>query len=317
MKERMTLAQPVRLLATPLVGPNLRHRVCLGAAWLVAGILIVSLAIHGYTYYKLPLSQRVYSPFHASLKPSGMVGLRLGILGTVLFGFLYLYLIRKRWGWLGKIGKTRHWLDFHVLFGTTAPIIITFHSSFKLHGLAGVAYWIMMAVMISGIVGRYLYAMVPRSLSSLEMSLKEMEEIIALQSRQLGHQALVETHELEPLFKVPSADEARRMSLMRALFTLIWLDLARPIQVSRLRRQSISLSTKFITLGGLFPSGDEVLETIVSTAKRQSLLLTRILFLDRIHQVFHLWHVVHRPFSYSFAALVIVHIGVALWLGYF
>ncbi len=144
-----------------------------------------------------------------------------------------------------------------------------------------------------------------------------MEEIIALQSRQLGHQALVGTQELEPLFQVPSADEARRMSLYRALLTLVWLDLARPFQVSRLRRQSISPFTKFITLGGLFPSRDEVLETIVSTAKRQSLLLTRILFLDRIHQVFHLWHIVHRPFSYSFAALVVVHIGVALWLGYF
>ncbi len=63
MKERMTLAQPVRLLSIPLVGPNLRHRACLGAAWLVAGILIVSLAIHGYTYYKLPLPKESFLPF--------------------------------------------------------------------------------------------------------------------------------------------------------------------------------------------------------------------------------------------------------------
>jgi hypothetical protein len=42
-----------------------------------------------------------------------------------------------------------------------------------------------------------------------------------------------------------------------------------------------------------------------------------MLFLSRIHDLFHLWHIVHRPFSYSFAVLVLVHIGIAVWLGYF
>jgi hypothetical protein len=40
-------------------------------------------------------------------------------------------------------------------------------------------------------------------------------------------------------------------------------------------------------------------------------------FLERVQQVFHLWHVVHRPFSYSFVALVAIHITVVLLLGYF
>jgi hypothetical protein len=32
--------------------------------------------------------------------------------------------------------------------------------------------------------------------------------------------------------------------------------------------------------------------------------------------VFHLWHVIHRPFSYSFAILSILHVTVVLLLGY-
>lgn len=317
MKDPMTLTQPLRSLAAPLFESNLRHKICLSIAWLAALGLILTLAFHGYAYYRLPLSTRVFSPDHSSLRPSGTIGLRLGVLGAMIFCLLYLYPIRKRWPWLARIGKTKHWLDFHVLFGITAPIIVTFHSSFKLQGLAGVAYWIMMAVMFSGIAGRYLYAMVPRSLSSLEMSLKEIEEIIALQARQLSHQALVSTQDLEPLFKVPTAVEARKMSLFRALLTLVWLDALRPFRVSRLRRQSLTGTAKWITLGGLVASNDEVLETIVATAKRQSWLLTRILFLDRIQEVFHLWHIVHRPFSYSFALLVLIHIGVVLLLGYY
>jgi hypothetical protein len=33
--------------------------------------------------------------------------------------------------------------------------------------------------------------------------------------------------------------------------------------------------------------------------------------------MFHLWHVIHRPFSYSFAILACVHIGFALFIGYY
>jgi hypothetical protein len=33
--------------------------------------------------------------------------------------------------------------------------------------------------------------------------------------------------------------------------------------------------------------------------------------------VFHLWHVVHKPFSYAFAVLAILHIVLQFALGYF
>ncbi|MCP6726220.1 hypothetical protein NL526_29605, partial [Klebsiella pneumoniae] len=79
-----------------------------------------------------------------------------------------------RIGWLNRLGSARHWLDFHVILGLTAPVIIAFHASFKFHGIAGVAFWIMLSVAVSGVVGRYVYAQIPRSLSSAELSLKEL-----------------------------------------------------------------------------------------------------------------------------------------------
>ena len=51
--------------------------------------------------------------------------------------------------------------------------------------------------------------------------------------------------------------------------------------------------------------------------RAQSWLSAKMLFLARVQQVFHLWHVVHRPFSYAFIALAIIHITVALLFGYF
>jgi hypothetical protein len=50
--------------------------------------------------------------------------------------------------------------------------------------------------------------------------------------------------------------------------------------------------------------------------RRQSRLCAAVAFLDRTERVFHLWHVIHRPFSISFLALILVHIGVALSVGF-
>ena len=105
---------------------------------------------------------RPFSPKHHMLRPSGPIGLYLGFMGVALFLGIFLYPIRKHWAWLRQIGNTRHWLDIHVLMGLTAPFIIAFHSTLKFKGIAGMAFWIMFAVSVSGVVGRYLYAQIPR-----------------------------------------------------------------------------------------------------------------------------------------------------------
>jgi hypothetical protein len=137
------------------VSPERGHRIRLGLAWALSVSLMIALGVYGFSYYALSLEDRPLSPLHAALRPSGTIGLRLGMLGLALYCILFLYPIRKHVKWLAAIGKTRHWLDFHVLIGISAPVLITYHASFKLAGLAGVAYWIMMSVAISGFAGRY------------------------------------------------------------------------------------------------------------------------------------------------------------------
>ena len=293
------------------------HRLRLSVAIFAAASLIIALSFWGFDYYRLDLAGRAESPLHPLLRPSGTIGLRLGMLGIALYGVLFLYPIRKRWRWLGSIGKTRHWLDFHVLVGITAPILITFHASFKLRGLAGMAYWIMMAVALSGFIGRYMYAQIPRSLNADQIAFGELEQQAANLAQELERQELFRPEEIAPLLNVPTQKEIRAMPLVSVLATLVRLDLSRPFLVSRLRRRVLSGSEIVTTLGGFRRSGHRELETVIASVRRQSWLRTKMAFLERTHQVFHLWHVVHRPFSYSFAALVVVHVTVVLMLGYY
>jgi hypothetical protein len=201
--------------------------------------------------------------------------------------------------------------------GISAPLVITFHSSFKFAGLAGIAYWIMVAVAVSGFLGRYIYSKIPRSLNATQLDLSEIESQSAELSAELERQNVFRAEELAPLLQTPSRDQVKSMGLVKMIWTMLALDFRRPFQVSRLRRKILSRSELFGTAGGFRPSHHADLEAIVTSVKKQSRLATKTSFLNRTQKVFHLWHVIHRPFSISFGILVIVHITIAVMLGYY
>jgi len=232
-----------------------------------------------------------------------------------MFGILFLYPLRKRWRWLSTIGSTRRWLNFHVFFGITTPMVVTFHTAFKWNGVAGLAYWIMIAVALSGFVGRYVYAKMPRSLNSVTLSMADLETQMAALAARLRDQSLFRAEDLAPLLEVPPAQAIREMNTVFMLWNMLRMDLQRPFQVSRLRRRVLSGPQKLLTLGGLLASRNEDLELIIFHARRQSRLRAAVAFLDRTSRIFHLWHIIHRPFSVSFVALLLVHIGVVLSVG--
>jgi hypothetical protein len=293
------------------------HRATITLLAIGAGLFAVYLAWQGAGYYTLPLTDRPFHPLHVALRPAGSTGIRLGFAAVVVFLGLYLYPLRKRVKPMQRIGKTRNWLNFHVLFGLTVPVIVTFHSSGKLHGLAGIAYWIMMAIVASGIVGRYLYSQIPRSVTTAELTLRELQDEAGALSDELHGQQVFRPDELAGLLELPPPERVASMPLMSAMMTMASLDLRRPWRVAALRRKVLVGSERWTTLGGLLASSHADLERIIDAARTQSWLSAKVLFLSRAAEVFHLWHVVHRPFSYSFVILVAAHIAMVMLMGYF
>ena len=293
-----------------------KHRRRVAAGWMAALVFVAGFALYGLDYYMLGSGERPFSPKHASLRPSGAIGVNLGVFGVLLFFLIYLYPLRKKWAWLGRQGNARHWLDFHVILGTVAPLVIALHSSFKFGGIAGMAFWIMTAVTLSGFIGRYLYAQIPRSLNAAELSFQEVQQMEARlrQDAEERHDHI--GADLLQLLALPSPDQVAHISILSALGWMTWLDLKRPFQVSRLRLRAAGFGAWLLSLFGIFPTRSPQLERVIQMVRRQASLSKRVLFLSRTKQVFLLWHVVHRPFSYSFASLAIVHIFVALSLGY-
>ena len=313
----MSANAAVASAAIPARNRERAHHIRLVCGYVIAIALIVGLAVYGFDYYTLGSAERPFSPKHHLLRPSGVVGIKLGFMGLAMFLAIFVYPLRKKWPWLSRQGSSKHWLDIHVLLGLTAPFIIALHSAFKFRGFAGMAFWIMLAVSLSGVIGRYLYGQIPRRLNSAELSVRELQDVQAGLAQQLKEQKLLPEEDVRSLLRLPSPELVQEMSILVALGYMMALDVGRAFRIARLRRRALALGERFTTLGGFLPTRHASLERSIALAREEAATAKRVLFLSRSQQVFHLWHVVHKPFSYSFALLAIIHIVVVMMMGFF
>ena len=313
-----TASAPVPV-AVPVGAQNVDagHKLRVFIGYLIAITLIVGIFAYGFDYYLAGPNDRPFMAKHVLLRPSGRIGVNLGILGFTMFAVIFLYPLRKHWAWLGRIGLSRHWLDYHIVLGLAAPFVIALHASFKFRGFAGIAFFIMVAVSLSGVVGRYLYGQIPRRVNAAEFSRKELQDLQEKMAEELERQDLLEQSDVRSALRLPSQQTVDRLPILIALLYMLLLDLARPFRIARLRSGALVGSEYATTLGGLLPTRHRELEKAIAVAREEAALSKRILFLSRSQQVFHLWHVVHKPFSYAFAVLVLIHVGVVLAMGFF
>ena len=86
------------------------------------------------------------------------IGYWFGIIGGTMMLILLLYPLRKRFRRWSVIGSVKSWFRIHMILGMAGPVIIIFHSGFKLGSFnSSVAFFCMLIVASSGLVGRKLY----------------------------------------------------------------------------------------------------------------------------------------------------------------
>ena len=148
-------------------------------AFLLFGIAgVVALAFFAYPrleYYGLPDEARPAHTDHAQLRSSGTVGLSAGVVGTGAFVLNLCYLLRKRLARLAWLGSLRAWMGFHVATGILGAALILLHSAFLPKSALGILATASLAVVVAtGLIGRYLYGLVPRTISGRELEREEL-----------------------------------------------------------------------------------------------------------------------------------------------
>ena len=278
-------------------------RAFLALLYLAGVVLIVYVAWTGREYYGLSLIERPRAEMHSLLKPGGRWGHTIGILGSSMLLLLLLYSARKRRRFGLNKGRLSRWLDVHIWLGIMGPAFITLHSAFKFHGIVSVSYFSMMAVMISGFVGRYIYIQIPRDEKGTALPLQEIDSKI----EDLGRR-LIDQHGVKPalLARVDERSWKPRARGPGVLIETLFADVMRPIRSYLLmrfvRRAQPSL-----------PRG--VAREIVQLSNRKALLQRRKELLRTMNTFLHYWHVIHKPFAYVMLIIMFVHIGVVVAMG--
>lgn len=276
-------------------------------SWL-AGLYLLSFAgllgvlLLGASFYLTPLAERAHHPGYWHWKSGGTVGRALGVTGSLMMVAMLLYSVRKRVRALRRLGALSRWLDIHIYLGTIGPLCVVLHSSFKVQGLVALSFWSMIAVVLSGLLGRFLYLQIPRTRAGEEMTLAEVEALDRALAQRLRGEFRLEEHSLRRLDAL-SAPTTERPGLLRCLLLVLFGD---PQQEHRLR--------EFARASRSVPR--LVFREFERVVRQKALLRRRILLWDRLHELFHYWHVIHKPFALVMYLFMTVHIAVAVLTGY-
>jgi hypothetical protein len=283
---------------------NTVHRIYLIIMVIIVGLTLFVLTINGFQYYKTVIGERVYHSDHNILKPSGTLGHGLGIFGSlfIIVG-ISTYMARKRYRFLSRIGILKHWLEFHIFLCTLGPVMVLFHTAYKFGGLVSVSFWSMVAVFLSGIVGRFIYLQIPRSIEGRALNLSEVRAMKSdlTEIIKTSHNIGEENYRII----VDSVKNKTRIYHKSPIVRLI--------RNNTDDRRSIKEVKRALKNSNL-PKTDY--KKVVSLVKSDIKINRRIERLDLMQNLFKYWHVAHLPFAMVMLIIMVIHVGVTILFGY-
>ncbi len=280
------------------------HTIYISILVSIVFIILISLIYRGMAYYGLSLDERVYSTGHAQLKPSGILGHGFGIIGSffMIVG-VGSYMARKRYRFLSRLGILKHWLEFHIFLCTLGPILVLFHTAFKFGGLVAISFWSMVAVFISGIIGRFIYLQIPHTIDGHELTLNEVRGM----KTDVG-QIIRDRYSLDEETHGILADSVQRRAATYNKNTFI-----RYTSNYVNDRKSIKKVRRALKYQSL-PGSEK--KMILSLIKDDLKLNEKIERLDTMQNLFKYWHVVHSPFALVMLIIMAIHVAVTIVFGY-
>jgi hypothetical protein len=210
---------------------------------------------------------------------------------------------RKRYRSLARLGALKYWLEFHIFLCTIGPVLILFHTAYKFGGIVAVSFWCMVAVFLSGIIGRFIYIQIPRSIEGRELSLAEvtgMKSDIAAIVR--------DSYNLDEESYNVLVDSIKKKAEMYNKSAIV-----RYLKKYRRDRRSI-LAVKNILKKNRLPGAEY--KKIVNLVREDILLNRKIDRLDTMQNLFKYWHVAHLPFALVMLIIMTIHVSVTILFGY-
>jgi len=237
-------------------------------------------------------------------------GYVLGIVGGAMMLMLLLYPLRKKMRFMRKWGPIKYWFKVHMFLGVVGPVLVLFHAGFRLGSLnSSVAMVTMLAVAISGLVGRYFYAKIHYGLYGRQMNLKELHSNLEDEKNILKHVLSYAPALQKKLLTFDEAVLRPRYSFLSSMGHFLFLIFYARVTSVMLRlglRRTLKIAAK---REGWSPRERKhqarAARLHISIHMATALRVSRYTMFERL---FALWHLFHFPLFIVLVLVAVAHV---------
>jgi thioredoxin reductase/Pyruvate/2-oxoacid:ferredoxin oxidoreductase delta subunit len=254
-------------------------------------------------YYALDAAHRLLHPDHGWLRSARSVGLGLGIGSALAISVNLLYLVRRnlRIEW----GSLRIWMTVHVATGVTALLLALVHGGFQPRVTTGGRALAALGVLVvTGAIGRYLYAFVPRAASGRELALEEVQSRLAALDREWEG----DHPEFRDRVRARVAELVAATHFSRGLLARLSGVLSSGFALRRALRE-----LRAVGASEGVPAGR--VDALLVLARRSHRAALAATWLEELRALMATWRYLHRWVALLMVILVVVHVFMALRYG--
>lgn len=238
------------------------------------------------------------------------LGYNLGLVGGSAMLLLLLYPVRKRVRLLRSVFPLKYWFGAHMFLGILGPMLIIYHSNFRLASVNGsVSFYSMMAVFISGLMGRFIYRRIHYGLYGRKATLEELKGKLGMNEESVHSRF----HKLPEVEQRLEAFEERMLNPKgNAIGKLLRVMTAR-FRASWVRFRTVRVLKKTIRKAGKRKNwaardtrrrirlGSELIDHYLES-------VTRIAQFGLYERLFSLWHIAHVPLIFLLLVTAVIHV---------
>jgi hypothetical protein len=180
---------------------------------------------------------------------------------------------------------------------------VLFHTAFKFGGIVSISFWSMVGVVVSGVIGRFIYIQIPRTINGRELSLQEVREM------RENVEAMIKSKynfSEDDATKIMQTTNVRETSTSGSWVGSVFRKTMRDWQTVR-NLKSVIKSRGLSRVQR---------KQLLGLVREEISLNNRIDRLQTMRKLFKYWHVAHLPFALIMLIIMVVHVAVTLAFGY-
>ena len=237
-------------------------------------------------------------------------GYWLGIVGGSMMLLLLLYPLRKRFRALRVLGSTSAWFKTHMVFGVIGPVLVLYHSNFQLGSFnSQVALFCMLAVALSGVIGRYIYTHIHRGLYGRKTNLHELRQDLVRSLEQSHGLASLMPEFSARLTKVASEVQGDAITGTLGTRASLWWIVRQYFVWWSLHRTAMrELRLSALTSDAIMRDLPRLKKTTARYIRRFVALSVRVAHFTLYERMFSFWHVLHFPLFLMMVISALVHV---------